>query len=410
MMKDYYKILGTKSDATDEEIRGRWIELVKGYHLDSELAQFDERVKDINDAYHVLKNPSTRLEYDLERTFQAKTKGFHLNKWFLRIGFGSVLVILCVIYFENPEIPYHLLGKSQTISAFTTDQKQLPVSEPQKSSAALVAREEASTAEPASPPLQFQGEAGVEKAEVMAAIGDFKQDPLAEASKPAEIERGDQQNAGETGSPASSGKLKPSKISRPVNEPRPASQTRDTHQASQPDRVNRTVAINSPLWKTSGVASAEKPAKMVQVAPSSLNPVKAVPPNSDTPSSLLAREDEVREFFLNYTKAYAQGNVEAFLALFSSKALQNQKENLEDLKGTYRRFFNRSRELHYQLQDLKFEIYKNGVEATARYELAQILKRNGEKRTWRGAIRWALTREDGTLKIITLDYQHQESL
>src|SRR3990172_3433336 len=132
MTKDYYKILSLGSDVTDEEIRARWIALVKNYHLDFELGEFDDRVKDINDAYHVLKNPATRLEYDLERTFEGKKKGFHLNKWVLRMGFGVVLAVLCVIYFENPEIPYHFLQKSQAVSVFPTNQKRLPISESPK--------------------------------------------------------------------------------------------------------------------------------------------------------------------------------------------------------------------------------------------------------------------------------------
>jgi len=31
-IKDYYKILGVKPDASDEKIRERWLELVKHHH------------------------------------------------------------------------------------------------------------------------------------------------------------------------------------------------------------------------------------------------------------------------------------------------------------------------------------------------------------------------------------------
>ena len=33
-MKDYYKILGVEEEASEEEIRARWIELTKRYHPD----------------------------------------------------------------------------------------------------------------------------------------------------------------------------------------------------------------------------------------------------------------------------------------------------------------------------------------------------------------------------------------
>ncbi len=400
MTKDYYKILSIRSDATDDEIRTRWVELVKSYHIDFEMGEFDERVKDINDAYHVLKNPATRLEYDLEKTFEGKKKGSHLNKWVLRTGFVTVLIVLCVVYFENPEIPHHLIEKSQAVSVLPKNQKRLPISGPQEASVPQVAGNEATTS----------GEAAADKKENGADLSDPKQDPLPDAAKPVEAGASDQVKSKETGESSPAEKVNLRKVTHPAIETRSTRQPADTSKADQTDRINRTVVLNSPSSKTKGVAPIQKMTKIVQVVPSSPNPGRSSSPNSDTPSSLLAREDEVKEFFLNYTKAYRRGDVDAFLALFSPRAVQNRKESFENLKGTYRRFFNQSRELHYQLQNLKFEIYRNGVEATAQYVLDQILKRNGEKQTWRGTIRWVLTREDGTLKIISLDYKHQESL
>jgi hypothetical protein len=61
------------------------------------------------------------------------------------------------------------------------------------------------------------------------------------------------------------------------------------------------------------------------------------------------------------------------------------------------------------MDDVKTEIYQNGVEIKARYELVQTLKKIGEKKLWRGDIRWTLIKEHGTLKILSLDYQHQKS-
>ena len=67
-MKDYYKILGVEEEASDEEIRARWAELIKHYHPDlGEAGGENERVREINEAYEILKNESTRFEFDLER-------------------------------------------------------------------------------------------------------------------------------------------------------------------------------------------------------------------------------------------------------------------------------------------------------------------------------------------------------
>jgi hypothetical protein len=61
------------------------------------------------------------------------------------------------------------------------------------------------------------------------------------------------------------------------------------------------------------------------------------------------------------------------------------------------------------MNDVRIEIYQNGVEVQARYELVQMLKKSGEKKIWKGDIRWRLVKEDGTLKILFLDYQPQKS-
>ena len=67
-MEDYYKILGVKKNATDEEIRARWIKLTKQYHPDrGEPDASDEKIKKINEAYQVLKDESTRFDYDFKR-------------------------------------------------------------------------------------------------------------------------------------------------------------------------------------------------------------------------------------------------------------------------------------------------------------------------------------------------------
>jgi curved DNA-binding protein CbpA len=391
MTKDYYKILSIKSDSTDEEIRTRWIELVKSYHIDFDMGEFDERVKDINDAYHVLKNPATRLEYDLERTFEGKkNKGAHLSKWVLRAGLAVVLVALGVIYFENPESPHHLIGKSQAVSAFPKTEQRLPVSEPQKPPVVQVAGQETSASGQASSPLQPQQEA------------------LPGAAKPAETGSDHQAKKEETGPPVEKVNLR--KVAHPASETHSARQPADTNKASQTNRLQRILVLNSSSSKNAEGAPIQRVTKIAQVNASSPNSGKSTPTEPENPSALLAREDEVKEFSLNYTKAYTRVDVNAFLAQFSLRVVQNREESFEDLRRTYRRFFSQSQELQYQLQDLKFEIYKNGVEATARYVLDQISKRNGAKQTWRGTIRWVLTREEGVLKIISLDYKHQESL
>jgi hypothetical protein len=128
------------------------------------------------------------------------------------------------------------------------------------------------------------------------------------------------------------------------------------------------------------------------------------------PPSLLATEDEARKFFGNYIELYNRMDIEGFLSLFSSKAIQNKIYGLGGIRKIYTDFFNQGQEVRCQIQDIKIEIYQNAVEVKARYVIEQILKMGGEKKVWRGNVHWVLGKENGALKIISLDYQHQKSV
>ncbi len=69
-MKDYYKILGVPENASQEEIRRRYRELVKKYHPDiSKDPDAAKKMAEINEAYQVLSDPKKRAEYDRLRKF-----------------------------------------------------------------------------------------------------------------------------------------------------------------------------------------------------------------------------------------------------------------------------------------------------------------------------------------------------
>jgi hypothetical protein len=124
---------------------------------------------------------------------------------------------------------------------------------------------------------------------------------------------------------------------------------------------------------------------------------------------LSATEDEVRQFFANYTERYIQKDLDGFLSLFSPRAVQNRQDGLEGIRKIYGNFFKQSQEIEYHIDDIKIEIYQNAAEVKARYELVQLLKKSGEKKIWGGDIRWTLVKEGGALKILSLDYQPQKS-
>ena len=68
-MKNYYKILQVDKDASPEIIKVAYKLLVKKNHPDlkegAEKQEAEEKIKEINEAYDVLSDPSKKSEYDL---------------------------------------------------------------------------------------------------------------------------------------------------------------------------------------------------------------------------------------------------------------------------------------------------------------------------------------------------------
>ena len=72
-MNDPYAVLGVSPSASDEEIKRAYRELVKKYHPDNyannPLADLAEaKMKEVNEAYDLLKNPQAEQQIYLLRT------------------------------------------------------------------------------------------------------------------------------------------------------------------------------------------------------------------------------------------------------------------------------------------------------------------------------------------------------
>ena len=73
--KDYYKVLGVVSTASDKEITRAYRKLAKQYHPDTNPGS-EERFKEISAAYDVLGDADKRKEYDEVRRLGPLAGGF----------------------------------------------------------------------------------------------------------------------------------------------------------------------------------------------------------------------------------------------------------------------------------------------------------------------------------------------
>ena len=68
--KDYYAILQIRLDAEPEVVEGAYKRLIAKYHPDKvrtpeERPRFEQKAKDINEAFEVLKDTTKRRDYDV---------------------------------------------------------------------------------------------------------------------------------------------------------------------------------------------------------------------------------------------------------------------------------------------------------------------------------------------------------
>src|SRR5215217_2481505 len=63
--KDYYEVMGVQRTATQDEIKRAYRKLARKFHPDvSKEAHAEDRFKELQEAYEVLKDPEKRVAYD----------------------------------------------------------------------------------------------------------------------------------------------------------------------------------------------------------------------------------------------------------------------------------------------------------------------------------------------------------
>lgn len=76
MQSNYYTILGVSASATAKEIKVAYKKLAIQYHPDKHLGNtyFEDKFKQVNEAYQILSNPQKRATYDLKLQYLLQLK------------------------------------------------------------------------------------------------------------------------------------------------------------------------------------------------------------------------------------------------------------------------------------------------------------------------------------------------
>lgn len=392
-MKDYYKVLNVRETATDEEIRNHWVELTKRYHPDQAAKEGlnEERIREINEAYEVLKFSSSRVKYDLQRAYEKRKKRKVIRRIMLRKSYLLLIPLVSgLIYFSLREFPV----SPPSNPPLTPVRDEIPakdsVNPPQWTSPDGENVRFKGRSPPEKPvPVPRMGEANDRKTEMSKAIS--KEDPGAvSAGQPGKIKKDGSQGIARVEGVSS-------KI-EPVMAPRPAPRLAPRPESPKPAKTESKDSVETPI---------EQPPPLPE-------PVTASVKRSDDSTTGLyvddgmTGEEEVRRFFDSYVERYTLMDINGFLTFFSSRAIQNRTDDIREIRRVYTEFFGQSQSLVYQLKNPAIKIFPDSVQVKAFYEVKQKLK-TGATRLWKGRIEWDLVREEGALKISSLEYRHDRS-
>jgi curved DNA-binding protein CbpA len=415
-MRDYYKTLGVKETASEEEIRERWIELTKHHHPDREKdIASDKKIREINEAYQVLKHSSTRVEYDLKRTYGYERREEKRRSYSKRVGISAgiliTLLILGGIYLRNYETPSPELTVSKKINLINSMNSTNPINSNNSKNLTSPENSKRFVASKSQPINSSAQKLSMDRDQIKPTNPTNPINPI------------NPMNSTNSINPTSSKNLliPTAQAAEIQNPPPPVTITAATQTGALPPQSQNsatplpdglaTPTLNEPTKSANPTNLSREMGSLFHRDP--INPADSDDPMLQLaqfkPPSLLAREDEVKKFFNTYIDRYNRMDIEGFLSLFSPKAIQNKKDGPDGIRKIYTDFFNQGKEVRNRIQEMKIEIYQNVVEVRAHYEIEQILKKGGKKKAWRGQIQWVLGKENGVLKIISLDYQHQKT-
>ncbi|MFH0933252.1 MAG: DnaJ domain-containing protein [Nitrospirota bacterium] len=115
-------------------------------------------------------------------------------------------------------------------------------------------------------------------------------------------------------------------------------------------------------------------------------------------------EEEVRFFIIRYILAYERGDIEEFMHFYSESAVENNRLNYEDIRKAYKKNF-ATGVYKYGINNVQFQKSGDDIIVTGQYMLSKLNDNNATP--IKGNIQWVLSREDGALKIMKVDYDRR---
>ena len=385
-MRDYYKILGVKETASEEEIRERWVEWMRKLHPDhiGEKGKEDRRVKEINEAYEVLKYSSSRAQYDLRRVYERRRKVVSFRRAVFRKSYFLLLpVLLGLIY----------LSLRESDPPSSPKQVGKPAGDSTKKSNSLPPEEEN---------FRFKGRQSFQKPSLFVGTGEANPQETEKRSLKEKAEEPPMKVSVETPGKISMGDSRETLQGIEENH----SLSSSSQASSRPVKDDRDKRRGGVMRQPAEEKRASKIPRKEKSGALNLDPGESNAPR--LMNNRVAGEDEVEKFFEDYLRCYTQRDIDGFLGFFSPRATQNRKENIDEIRRIYAQFFNHSESLLYHLKNPKIEIFPNNALVRASYEIRQVLQ-TGDTRLWKGNVEWTLMREDGKLKIFSILYQHDRS-
>jgi len=115
-------------------------------------------------------------------------------------------------------------------------------------------------------------------------------------------------------------------------------------------------------------------------------------------------ETEVRYLINKYIDHFKALDHAGVMSLFSKDAVENRMLPYNDIAGSYAQMFSVTSQFIYHLKLDTVETYTKSARASGQYEIIQTLKKSNEMRIYSGKIQWEIVPENGSLKIIRLNY------